>query len=290
MADSAKSLKFSTIRTYLHGVATNQVELGFATPLISESVVWRMLKGIKRGQGASVSKVRLPITTTILCRIEQHHDRDTALGRCIRAAMWLGTTGLLRSGEFAWRNTSSVVLNRSALSFHSADERELYEPSLREAVYMKVRLAQSKTDPFRVGVDVIVSNTLALAAMHEYLEGRKGVNTDPLFICPSAENAVAPLSVSELVTNTQRLLTLADVVNPQLYLGHSFRKGGATSLHEAGETDSLIKTMGRWRSFAFATYVSTSLHLLVRAGQQMSAARVVRRKVNFEPGKMREWE
>ena len=175
MADSAKSLKFSTIRTYLHGVATTQVELGFSTPLTSESVVWRMLKGIKRAQGASVTKVRLPITTTILCRIEEHHDKSTVMGRCIRAAMWLGTTGLLRSGEFAWRNSSSAVLCRSALSFHLADERELLEPALRDAVYMKVRLAQSKTDPFRVGVDVIVSNTVALAAMHEYLEGREGV-------------------------------------------------------------------------------------------------------------------
>ena len=46
----------------------------------------------------------------------------------------------------------------------------------------------------------------------------------------------------------------------------SFRKGGATSLHEAGHPDSLIKLMGRWASFAFATYIDTPLHMLIDAG------------------------
>ena len=289
MADSAQKLKYSTIRTYLHGVATTQVELGFSTPLSTESMVWRMLKGIKRVQGASTTKVRLPITTSILSQLEQFQDISSPEGLCVRAAMWLGTTDLLRSGEFAWRSTLTVVLKRNALSFHASDERELPVTTQRDAIYMKVRLTQSKTDPFRVGMDIIVSNPSALTAMHDYLEVRKGGTTEPLFIFAQVSNAVAPLSVSELVTTTQRLLTKAKILNPQLYLGHSFRKGGATSLHEAGETDSLIKTMGRWRSFAFATYVSTSLQLLVRAGQQMTGAPTVPRKVD-EPWDMGVWE
>jgi hypothetical protein len=289
-AHSSLTLKYSTIRTYLHGVATTQVEMGHSSPLISEALVWRMLKGIKRVQGAKVLKVRLPITTSILCKLETHHDLASAHGRCLRAACWLGTCGLLRSGEFAWRNTSSVVLSRSAVTFHSNSEGELSDGARRSATYLKLRLTQSKTDPFRVGVDVIVSNPLALTSMHDYLDVRVGATTDPLFISPSAGNQHAPLTVVQLVSHTQRLLNAAQVLDAGLYLGHSFRKGGATSLHEAGEPDSLIKTMGRWRSFAFATYVSTSLHLLVRAGQQMTANRVVRRKVTFDPAAVRDWD
>jgi len=124
MADAAKTLKFSTIRAYLHGVATTQVELGFRTPLLSEGVVWRMLKGIKRMQGGGTVKIRLPITTTVLCLLEGHQSQGSATGRCLRAAMWLGTTGLLRSGEFAWRNANSVLLLRSALTFHDEPESQ----------------------------------------------------------------------------------------------------------------------------------------------------------------------
>ena len=290
MADAAKTLKFSTIRAYLHGVATTQVELGFRTPLLSEGVVWRMLKGIKRMQGGGTVKIRLPITTTVLCLLEGHQSKDSATGRCLRAAMWLGTTGLLRSGEFAWRNANSVLLLRSALTFHDVDGVELSDAHRRSALYMKVRIPQSKTDPFRIGVDVVVANSLAMTAMHDYLDVREGASNEALFVTLTGDSKQSPLSVTELVSNTQRLLLAARVSDPQLYLGHSFRKGGATSLHEAGESDSLIKTMGRWRSFAFATYVTTSLPLLIRAGQQMTAARVVRRKVTFDPKNVRQWE
>jgi len=290
MSHSASTLKYSTIRTYLHGIATTQVEMGYATPLVAESLIWRMLKGIKRTQGEKVVKVRLPITTTILCKLEQHQVLTTEAGRCLRAAMWFGTTGLLRSGEFAWRNSESLVLLRSALTFHTANEHELDNATRRSAVYMKLKLAKSKTDPFRAGVNVVIANGHALAAMHDYLDARSDSSEEPLFKSTGAGGPGRALTVEELVRHTQSLLRAAKVLDPQLYLGHSFRKGGATSLHEAGEPDSLIKTMGRWRSFAFATYVSTSLPLLIKAGQQMTAARVVKRSVTFDPKKVIDWD
>jgi hypothetical protein len=151
---------------------------------------------------------------------------------------------------------------------------------------MKLHLKQSKTDPFRAGVDVVVSNDIALKAMHDYLDVHTGDANSTLFSLTGS----TPLTVSELVSGTQRLLEAAKVLDSQLYVGHSFRKGGATSLHEAGEPDSLIKTMGRWRSFAFATYVSTSLPLLIRAGQQMTASRVIKRRVTFDPRNTKEWD
>jgi hypothetical protein len=78
------------------------------------------------------------------------------------------------------------------------------------------------------------------------------------------------LSTSALVKFTQSLIAQAKIPNAHLFLGHSFRKGGATSLHEAGHPDSLIKLMGRWASFAFATYIDTPLHMLIEAGRSMT--------------------
>ena len=133
--------------------------------------------------------------------------------------------------------------------------------------YMSVRLEQSKTDPFRHGTTVIVGNQLAIQYMIMYLTKRKLVlNRQPLFIGSNGQ----ALTTGALVKFVQSLIARANIPNAHLFLGHSFRKGGATSLHEAGHPDSLIKQMGRWTSFAFATYIDTPLKMLIDAGRSLT--------------------
>ena len=289
MAHSAQKLTFATLRVYLHAVATTQVELGFKSPLSEEGSVWRMYRGIKRLQGAAARRQRLPITTNILDKLEGQQDTETLAGACVRAAMWLATCGLLRSGEVAYRSRDSVILRRKDLTFHDEDGLEIEDHQKhREASYMKLRLLQSKTDPFRQGVDIIIANDRAIAAMCDYLTIKRLSATDSNALFDVGGGAC--LTVSMLVAKTQSMLNKAGIVNAHLYKGHSFRKGGATSLHEAGMPDSLIKTMGRWLSFAFATYVSTSDKLLIKAGKAMTTARVLARKVCFDPSKITTWD
>jgi integrase len=132
---------------------------------------------------------------------------------------------------------------------------------------MSVRLDQSKTDPFRRGTDVTISNPQAIKYMLAYLHRRnQRLSRLPLFV----GNDGQALTASALVKFTQQLIVRAEIPNAHLFLGHSFRKGGATSLHEAGYPDSLIKIMGRWASFAFATYIDTPLHMIIEAGRSLS--------------------
>ena len=131
---------------------------------------------------------------------------------------------------------------------------------------MSVRLDQSKTDPFRQGTNVIIANPRAIEYMLVYLHHRnQRLARLPLFVGDDGQ----ALSASALVKFTQSLIVRANIANAHLFLGHSFRKGGATSLHEAGHPDSLIKIMGRWASFAFATYIDTPLHMIIQAGQSL---------------------
>ena len=52
MADSINKLTYPSIRNYLHGIATTQLELGYSNPLTQSPLVWCMFKAVKRIQGA----------------------------------------------------------------------------------------------------------------------------------------------------------------------------------------------------------------------------------------------
>ena len=44
-------------------------------------------------------------------------------------------------------------------------------------------------------------------------------------------------------------------INPDLYTGHSFQIGAATVAHIKGIEDSIIMTLGSWKSNAYQRYV-----------------------------------
>jgi hypothetical protein len=179
--------------------------------------------------------------------------------------MWLGTCGLLRAGEFTKKADKKPSLQLHHLTFHNQNNDVLNPLRLNSArpLYMSLRLDQSKTDPFRRGTNVVISNPRAIEYMLAYLQRRnQHLTRMPLFAGADGQ----PLRTGALVTFAQDAIKRANIPNAHLFLGHSFRKGGATSLHEAGHPDSLIKLMGRWASFAFATYIDTPLHMLIEAG------------------------
>ena len=117
MADSTNKLRYPSIRNYLHGIATTQQELGFPNPLTQSPLIWRMFKAIKRIQGQQVVRKRLPITVNILSQIDPFFDTSKEIDLCVRAAMWLGTCGLLRAGEFTAKPTAHHTLRLQHLTF-----------------------------------------------------------------------------------------------------------------------------------------------------------------------------
>ncbi len=63
-----------------------------------------------------------------------------------------------------------------------------------------------------------------------------------------------PLTQARLVNSIQSALRMARIAAAR-YSGHSFRIGAATTAALAGLPDSLIKTLGRWESSAYALYM-----------------------------------
>ena len=286
IAASAESLSHKSIRTYLHGIGTMHVMFGHPNPVENADVVWRAYLGAKRLQGGEAAvEQRLPITVELLRHLERWQDVSTVSGRLLRAAMWLGTCGLLRAGEFTVRDKNSCILRRRNLSFH-ADDGSVRCASALDIAYMRLKLDRSKTDQDGRGSRVVVSHPIAVHAMRAYLDAQRPLlPNDPLLLASDGST----LTHASLMQGTRALLVAAGVEGVERYKGHSFRRGGATSLHLAGLPDSVIKVMGRWRSFTFATYVDTPVQTLVQAGRKMAGTSALGKSVTFAAHQFESW-
>ena len=112
---------------------------------------------------------------------------------------------------------------------------------------------KSKTDPFRQSVEVFLGRTdtplCPVQALIQY-QGVRSPTPGPLFVLSTG----SPLSRSHLVANLHTALRQAGL-DESRYNGHSFRIGAATTATQQGLEDSLIQTLGRWRSEAYKIYI-----------------------------------
>ena len=122
--------------------------------------------------------------------------------------------------------------------------------------YLQVNIKQSKTDPFRLGIKIIVGRTgnelCPVAAILSYMALR-GPGSGPLFRFKNGRPRTRSSFVSKLREGLE-----AVGVDCSGYSGHSFRIGAATTTASKGIQDSLIKTMGRWQSGCLSTVCKDS--------------------------------
>ena len=120
---------------------------------------------------------------------------------------------------------------------------------------ISLTLHQSKTDPFQQGHQIIIAatntSTCPVRAMHKYVSVVPARNrTSPLF----SGGRFSPLSRVDVTATLRQLLRNTNIM-PSSYASHSFRIGAATTAVAAGLPPTLIKTLGRWWSNAYKTYV-----------------------------------
>jgi len=141
-----------------------------------------VMKGIKRVEaekGVGIRQ-RLPVTPAILRKLkrvwqESGGETDT---RMIWAACCLSFFAFLRIGKLTVPTESSFDPKvHLCMSDITVDDK-------RNPRLLRISIKQSKTDPFRKGVDLFVGRTSSdlcpVAAMLSYLE-RRGTGPGPLF-------------------------------------------------------------------------------------------------------------
>ncbi len=249
-------LQWNTIKLYLAGIRFHYLHAGLPNPLASVDRLQCILRGIQRSQRPT-TRSRFPITFHILnqiCDLLSQGAFTPRLDFTLQCMCLLAYFGFLRCGEFTVKSLDNNVdpcLKRKDITFAT------------DGSMFNLRLPTSKTDPFRIGVDIPIyrNNNIRwcpVLMMDKYLR-----QCGECIIMSSLNNSEAPLFVYEEgkpFTRNKFLSYLKQVMcrlgyDEQKYSGHSFRVGAATSAAAAKLEDHMIQTLGRWSSSCYTTYI-----------------------------------
>ena len=226
------------------------------------------LRGAKKEQLGLMTRPRLPITPAVLMKLHQVWNRQPANWDHIMlwAACCLGFFGFLRSGEMTAPEDGKFDPGQH-LSF---SDIAVDSPSSPKT--MSVRIKQSKTDPFRLGVTIFLGRTdtvlCPVGALLSYLVMR-GPGEGPLFRFKDGQ----ALTRTGLVSALRKALAKAGL-KPEMYAGHSFRIGAATTAAVCGVPVDTIKTLGRWKSQAYQLYVRLPQRQLAGISRTLASGKV----------------
>ena len=258
-----ESLAPGTIKTYLAAIRFEQISRGMGNPVIHGMPrLEYVIKGCKR-LAPGGSRRRLPITPVVLEKLREVWDRSRTprQAKMLWAASCLCFFGFLRSGEVV--APSSTRYDATVhLSFADIRVDDLTSPS-----FIQATIKASKTDPFRQGVTVYCGKTgnrlCPVTAVLSYMASR-GSAPGPLFLQEDGRY----LTRESFVSGVREALGVAGLVAKD-YAGHSFRIGAATTAARCGIQDSLIKTLGRWESSAYARYIRTAPDTLCKVAKSL---------------------
>ena len=230
----------------MHVIAGSHSEFAAQlTPLLQ-----LVIKGIQRAQATShTPRVRRPITLGVMQGILNVLSKGTPTyhNTMMWAACCTAFFGFLRSSEFTVQSQEHYNPTvHLSLADVAVDRRS--SPQV-----IQLRIKQSKTDPFRQGINLYLGKTgkeiCPIKALLPYLVLR-GDRPGPLFLLQDGRRLTRQIFATTL-DNLLKELHL----NPVEFNTHSFRIGAATSAKEANISDMYIKMLGRWRSDAYQCYV-----------------------------------
>ena len=222
-----------------------------------------VVKGVRRNLAGRPRRTRLPITPELLSllRSSWEHMRVRADATMLWAAATLAFFDFLRMGEVGIPSGSGFD-PWLHLAYGDVRVDSVVDPS-----WLAVTIKQSKTDPLGKGVTLSIGATgsalCPVAAMLGYMVER-GSAPGPLFLFHDRR----PLTRDRFVACMRSALAEAGI-DSSLYAGHSFRIGVATTAAMRGLQGSLIKTLGRWESSAYALYIHTPRSTLISVAMSL---------------------
>ena len=266
VAHLAQSISFASAKLYLTAVRSLHIQLGASDPIAGKLLLERAMRGLKASKPAQRAVPKIPVTTALLGRIRPLLNLALTNDRAFWALCCIGTFGLLRSGEFLpTKHSDPPLITWSQLTQVTS-----------ESFFLEIKT--SKTDPFRQGFRApyfasghsVCPFTAVITLWRNRTPRSQRTPDAPIFVLEDGKQPTRAWVVQRLRSVAEQLGLPRDSLS-----GHSFRKGGATSLAAAGVPDSVIKTMGRWQSTAYQLYVSLPMSAFRDAMLRMANSKVV---------------
>ena len=151
------NVQYRTVKLYLAAIANFYVEQGMPLRTDNTFQLHHILKGIKR-TSTSQQRTRRPITIQILSEISDllrpafSEELDTIM---LWPAFTFAFFGFLRVSEFTCSSSKSFLAVKDVVLV----------PNIQNPDHIKVRIKQSKTDPFREGTTLTILKPTSL--MHQ---------------------------------------------------------------------------------------------------------------------------
>ena len=235
-------LAASTSAGYLAGLKTMCRIAGFETGAFDDHGVRYLLRGLKKTcKRRFRKKPRLPITVWLLASFvsklsKTYEDRLTA------AVLSVGVHGLLRAGEYIYKNGRTSLTREKVTWFEDK----------------VILLIRSKTDTLKLGVQITLWRNNSVCCPWVRLRWVWENAPDKSPWSPLFQNDDgSPFSYNQLNTAV-KLLASTLQLDPESFSTHSTRIGGATTLAILGFPAHVIKDMGRWKSLAYQLYPKVS--------------------------------
>lgn len=278
----ARTLKCDTIRNYLFGLRSFHIENGFADPTIDKLLLQKMLRGVRRIQGEADKKPKFPVTLALLELVEPLIDWSSHDHVMLYAAWCTACGGLLRASEFTVASSSSTpLLRNSSVSPVKIDGGY---------VFRGLELGESKADPFRRGVTIVLGHSASRANALNVLAAYDRLRSDtarspsaPLFAFKDG----TVLSKESCIRHLRSALSMLKM-DVSRFHGFSFHRGGAQSLRDAGVPDHLIRDrpLALGRVQGVPDYCAAAHCSAGPAGGHVHQAARLHRRANLEPASL----
>ena len=240
---------YGHLKNVLGGIKYLHHALGYTFP--SDSVwIEDTLQGLKRKLKGTPNQV-LPITPVILRRMYKFLDIRKTQDLALWSGFLVAFYTLFRKANVCPKDLNfdpETVLTRGDIVIDEENERVL------------IFVNFSKTNQFQKSCHVIPIPKNSDPALDLF------THLSTLFSRVKADEDAPALSFSpsSFVTHkkfTERLKSLLakSGLDPNLYSGHSFRRGGASYLYSVGGTTLMVQVMGSWSSQIFTRYLYLSV-------------------------------
>jgi hypothetical protein len=261
VASRAGEIKATTMKGYLCAIYSWHVDEGVPVDFTPFRTLKRALRGMELLDKGVPTKRAHPVTMAAVALMGSATNVNNIDEVVFMAIASLATAGLFRLGELVpsnWRDPPVLAASRVRV--------------LEEGV--EVHLPRSKTDPTGAMGPMFISKNKGLACpwlwlrrMRQMVPVRQGQ--------PAFKNAEGKAISREWVIHRLNTMMTRVGLGGLRYSGHSFRRGGATSLAAAGVQDHIIAKLGRWKSATYQLYVAASPSRLAAAQKEMAQSTCV---------------